>query len=79
MLVKTQHSLQPAEQKAHSVVVEDHLGNPLFVAIEVDEAVVYATVADKEFHNLLRAVGVNKTVAVSDFTPKPLQQIVWTP
>lgn len=79
MLVKTQHSLQPAEQKAHSVVVEDDLGNPLFVAIQVDEAVVYSTAGEKDFHSLLRAIGVDKTVVVSDFQPKSLQNIVWTP
>lgn len=79
MRVKTHHSLQPVEQKAHSVVVEDDLGNPLFVAIQVDEAIVYATVGEKEFQSLLRALGVNKTVVVSEFQPKPLQKIVWTP
>jgi len=79
MRVKTQHSLQPDEQKAHSVVVEDDLGNPLFVAIQVDEAIVYSTVGEKEFQSLLRALGIDKTVVVSDFQPKPLQKIVWTP
>jgi hypothetical protein len=79
MLVKTQHGLQPAEQKAHSVVVEDDLGNPLFVAIQVDEAVVYSTVGEKDFHPMLRALGINKTVVVTDFQPKSLQNIVWTP
>jgi len=79
MLVKTQHSLQPVEQKAHSVVVEDDLGNPLFVAIQVDEAVVYSTVGEKDFHPMLRALGINKTVVVTDFQPKSLQNIVWTP
>ncbi|NBT76216.1 MAG: hypothetical protein EBT15_09675 [Betaproteobacteria bacterium] len=79
MLVKTQNSLQPAEQKAHSVVVEDDLGNPIFVAIQVDEAIVYSTPGEKDFHSLLRALGIDKTVVVSDFKPKPMQKIVWTP
>jgi hypothetical protein len=79
MQVKTQHKLQPTEQKAHSVVVEDDHGNPLFVAIQVDEAVVYSTVGEKDFHPMLRALGINKTVVVSDFKPKSLQNIVWTP
>lgn len=79
MRVKTQHSLQPVEQKAHSVIVEDDLGNPLFVAIQVDEAVVYSAVGEKDFHSLLRALGVDKTVVVSEFQPKPLQKIMWTP
>jgi|LakMenEpi03Aug12_release.lakeMendotaPanAssembly.Ray.scaffolds.fasta_scaffold491124_2 hypothetical protein len=79
MLVKTQHSLQPTEKKAHSVIVEDDLGNPLFVAIQVDEAIVYSTVGEKEFHSLLRALGVDKTVVVSEFQPKSMQKIMWTP
>lgn len=79
MLVKTQHGLQPKETPAHSVVIEDRLGNPIFVAIEVDEAIVYSTPGEKDFHSLLRAVGVNKTVNVTEFKPKPIENIVWTP
>jgi hypothetical protein len=79
MRVKSQRNLQPTEQQAHSVIVEDDLGNPLFVAIQVDEAVVYATASDKEFHSLLRALGVNKSVVVSEFQPKSMQKIMWTP
>jgi hypothetical protein len=77
MLVKTQHKLQPTEQKAHSVVVEDDLGNPIFVAIQVDEAIVYSTPGEPDFHSMLRALGIEKTVVVSDFKPKPMQQIIW--
>jgi len=79
MRVKTQHNLQPTDQKAHSVVVEDDKGNPLFVAIQVDEAIVYSTVGEKDFHTMLRALGIEKTVVVSDFQPKSMQNIVWTP
>ena len=77
MLVKTQHALQPTEQKAHSVVIEDELGNPIFVAIQVDEAIIYSTPGEKDFHSMLRALGIEKTVVVSDFKPKSTQQIVW--
>lgn len=79
MRVKTHHNLQPTEQKAHSVVVEDDLGNPIFVALQVDEAIVYSTPGEKDFHTLLRALGINKTVVVTDFKPKPIENIVWTP
>jgi len=79
MLVKTQHHLQPVEQKAHSIIVEDDMGNPIFVAIQVDEAIVYSTPGEKDFHNVLRALGVDKTVVVTDFKPKPIQNLVWTP
>jgi hypothetical protein len=76
MLVKTQHHLQPTEQKAHSIVVEDDVGNPIFVAIQVDEAIIYSTPGEKDFHSMLRALGIEKTVVVADFKPKPLQNIV---
>lgn len=79
MLVKTQHRLHPAEQKAHSVVIEDDLGNPIFVALQVDEAIIYSTPGEKDFHVMLRALGIEKTVAVTEFKPKPLENIVWTP
>ncbi len=79
MRVNTQHNLQPTEQKAHSVVVEDDLGNPIFVALQVDEAIVYSTPGEKDFHPMLRALGISKTVVVTDFKPKPIENIVWTP
>jgi hypothetical protein len=79
MRVSTQHNLQPAEQKAHSVVVEDDLGNPIFVALQVDEAIIYSTPGEKDFHAMLRALGINKTVVVTDFKPKPIENIVWAP
>lgn len=79
MLVKTQHALQPSEQRAHSVVIEDDKGNPIFVALQVDEAIICAGPDDKDFHGLLRALGIDKTVAVAEFNPKSMQNIVWTP
>jgi molybdopterin-biosynthesis enzyme MoeA-like protein len=79
MLVKTQHALQPAQTPAHSVVIEDRMGNPIFVAIEVDEAIVYSTPGEPDFHSLLRACGVTKTVTVTNFKPKPIENVVWTP
>lgn len=79
MRVNTQHHLQPTEQKAHSVVVEDDLGNPIFVALQVDEAIIYSTPGEKDFHTVLRALGIHKTVVVTDFKPKPIENIVWAP
>jgi hypothetical protein len=55
------------------------MGNPIFVAIEVDEAIVYSTPGEKDFHSLLRACGVTKTVTVTNFRPKPIENVVWTP
>lgn len=79
MRVKLQNSLQPHEQRAHSVVVTDDLGNPIFVALQLDEAIVYADARDPEFHAMLQAAGVDKTVAVTEITPKPQQNLLWTP
>jgi len=79
MHIKTQYKLQPTEQKAHSIVVEDDLGNPIFVALQLDEAIVYSTPGEKDFHSILQALGINKTVAVSEFKPKPIENIVWAP
>lgn len=79
MRVKGQNKLQPFDHDAHCIIVEDQVGNPIFVAIQLDEAVASASIGDSDFHALLRAVGSNKVVAVTDFTPKPIQNIVWTP
>jgi hypothetical protein len=79
MRVKTQHRLQPTDQKANSVVIEDDLGNPIFVALQIDEAIVYSTPGEKDFHSMLQALGINKTVVVSEFKPKPIENIVWAP
>jgi hypothetical protein len=79
MQVKTQHKLQPHEQKAHSVVIEDDLGNPIFVAIQVDEAIMYSMPGEPDFHPMLRSLGIEKTVVLADFKPKPLQNILWKP
>lgn len=79
MRVKLQHNLQPHEQRAHSVVIEDELGNPIFVALQLDESIVYADAREPDFHNMLKAAGVDKTVAVTEFKPKPAQNLLWTP
>jgi hypothetical protein len=38
---------------------------------------VYSTPGEPDFHSMLRALGIEKTVVVSDFKPKPMQQIIW--
>jgi hypothetical protein len=77
--VKLQHNLQPHEQKAHSIVIEDDAGNPIFVALQLDESIVYADAREPDFHAMLRAAGVDKTVAVTEVRPKPMQNLLWTP
>lgn len=79
MRVKSQHGLQPTEHPAHNVVIEDDLGNPIFVALQLNESIVYSDARDPDFHTMLRAAGVDKAVAVTQFQPKPTQNVIWTP
>ena len=79
MRVKTQFNLQPMDMPAHSVVIEDDMGNPIIVATQLTESIVFSTVNDSDFHDTLRSLGINKTVKITDFTPKPLQDIIWMP
>ena len=79
MRVKLQNKLQPSEHSAHSVVIEDSLGNPVFVALQLSESIVFAGVNDPDFHSLLRAAGIDKVVAVTELKPKPHENLLWTP
>jgi hypothetical protein len=79
MRVKTQFNLQPAETQAHSVVIEDDMGNPIIVATQLTESIVFSTVNDPDFQSALRSLGITKTVKITEFKPKPLQDIIWTP
>lgn len=79
MRVKLQHNLQPHEQPAHSVVIEDEAGNPIFVALQLNESIIYADAREQDFQSLLKAAGVNKSVAVTEVKPKPMQNLLWTP
>lgn len=79
MRVKLQQKLQPVEHRADSVVVEDELGNPIYVALQHDNHIICASVGDDDFHALLRALGINKTVTVTDLQPKPVENVIWTP
>lgn len=79
MKVKLQHSLQPSEHQAHSVIIEDHLGNPISVAMQLDDQIIYADVGAPDFYAMLKALGVDKTVVVNEIQPKPIQNMLWTP
>jgi hypothetical protein len=57
MKVKAEHNLQPAEHKAHSVIVEDDAGNPLFAAVHYADGIVCASLTDADFQTVLRLVG----------------------
>ena len=79
MRVKLTNNLQPHEQAAHSIIIEDDFGNPIFVAMQVDESIVYADAGEKDFYALLKALGCDKTVVVNEITPQPIQNVIWTP
>lgn len=68
MRVKTQHNLIPAEQKAHSVVIEDDLGNPIFVATHLVDGILYSAVGDDDFRTVLNMVGLNNAPVVKELT-----------
>lgn len=79
MRVKALGDLQPHDFKAQSVVIEDDMGNPIIVLMQLTESIVYSTAGDKDFQNMLTALGIKKTVHVTDFRPKPLEDLIWTP
>lgn len=62
--------------EATRLVVEDHLGNPIVVALEYAPGQIVASHAgDKDFNNLLRNLGINKVVVCTDIQQKPLSEI----
>lgn len=79
MRVKTLNNLQPSDTPAQSVIIEDDKGNPIIVAMQLTESIIYSTAGDKDFHSMLQALGVNKTVHVTHFDGKPLEDLIWTP
>jgi len=79
MRVKTLNNLQPVDTPAQSVIIEDDKGNPIIVAMQLTESIIYSTAGDKDFHSMLSALGVKKTVHVTHFNSKPLDEMIWTP
>ena len=79
MRVKTLNNLQPTDVPAQSVIIEDDKGNPIIVAMQLTESIIYSTVGDKDFQNMLRALGVHKTVHVTNVNGKPIEDLIWTP
>lgn len=77
--VKTQHKLQPSEQPADAVVIEDELGNPIFVAVQLSESIMMSDINDPDFHTVLHQLGINKTVSITELQPKPVKNLIWKP
>lgn len=71
--------MQPQSVEATRVVVYDVLDNPISVAVETDEGIIIAETVSpqnaREFNSILKSLGINKTVVVSDATQKPLREI----
>lgn len=76
MRVKLLHKLQPSEHAAHSVILEDDTGTPIFVALQMDDRIVYAEVGEPDFYALLQTLGVETKVRVIDIKPKPIEKML---
>lgn len=76
MRVKLLHNLQPSEHAAHSVILEDDTGTPIFVALQLDDRIVYADVGEPDFYALLKTLGVETNVRVAELAPKPLEKLL---
>lgn len=75
MLVKTQHNLIPAEAKAHTVVIEDDMKNPIFVATHVAEGIIYSAVGDSDFATVLKMSGVDTPAPTVSEVPLPPKNV----
>jgi hypothetical protein len=78
MRVRLEHKLQPAVFEAHSVVVEDDGGNPIFVALQHNGHMLCANVGDSDFQAILGTLGIDKTVTVTEIKPKPIENVIWS-
>ena len=69
----------PQTIEATRVVVLDRHDNPVAVAVEVDKGVIIAQTASEgnqvEFNSILRSLGIDKTVVVTDAKERPLPEI----
>lgn len=70
MLIKTQHNLAPKETAAHSVVIEDDLSNPIFVATHLADGIIYSAVGDADFNEVLKLVGAQDGPTVTHLSRK---------
>ena len=61
MRVKSVRSLKPTDVPAHSVVIEDDMGNPIIAAVEVADGIMYSDIGSPDFENVLEMCGVDKS------------------
>lgn len=69
MLVKSQKNLVDTEVGAHSVVIEDDMKNPIFVATHIGDGIAYSMVGDPDFQAVLKLVGIETTPNVISIKP----------
>lgn len=76
MRVNTQHNLQPTSRDAHSVTVEDSLGNTIYAAIEFENGqIISAQIGDPDFAEILTALGIAKIPVRYDVKPKSISEM----
>lgn len=67
---------QPSSVEASRVVVYDRCGNPISITVEMDaNNFLVAHVGDPDFTEVLKSLGIIKTVLVTDFQQKPINEI----
>lgn len=71
MLIRSQKNLVDTTTGAHSVVIEDDMRNPIFVAIHIADGIAYSMVGDSDFKEVLKLVGVDKIPTVLEIPPPP--------
>ncbi len=61
---------------ASRVVIYDDFDNPLSVAVNIEgNQFIVATVVQKSFQKILKALGINKTVIVDHLDPRRLKAL----
>lgn len=71
MLIKSQHNLVSSESAAHSVVVCADDGDPIFVALHAGDGIVYSSIGDKDFKDILKLAGIEIEMTVREIPPPP--------
>jgi len=71
---------EPRVIDATRVIIEDDLGNPVCAAVQFGPppgGIIVETADAKNWNQVLRNLGIDKTVVVTDIEQKPLDQIVF--
>jgi hypothetical protein len=80
MRIKLHNGLQqPLSLEATSVVIEDAHGNILFAAQQAgQQEITYTHIDDPAYKEILRQMGIYKTLIVQDLgKEKPLSNVIW--